>query len=56
MISLQATQVIKIAGKQIASFGLAPKYYYASSYVKKTEWGARVIFVLIPKMTKVRER
>ncbi len=47
MVSLQATQVIKLAGKQLASIGLAPKYFFASSYVKKPEWGARVIFVLI---------
>jgi len=47
MISLSASQVIKIAGKQLASIAFIPKGFYANPYVSKPEWGARVQFTLI---------
>jgi hypothetical protein len=47
MIGLTTSQVIKIAGKQTASFGLVPMYFYAAKGMTIPAWGARAIFTLV---------
>jgi hypothetical protein len=47
LVSLNMSQVIKIAGSQMASIQLSPLVYYANANIKRPEWGARTTFTLI---------
>lgn len=47
MASINASQVFKIGGKQMAQFQLGPMIYYANEKVKKPQWGIRANLTLI---------
>jgi hypothetical protein len=47
LASLNMSQVIKIAGSQIASIQLCPLVYYANANIKRPEWGVRTALTFI---------